>query len=318
MDYRQLNKHTVRDNNPLPNIQSALERLHGKLLFSKFDICWGYNNIHIAEEDQHKAAFKTPQGTYVPRVMYFGLTNAPPFFQRTMHRDFRPLLQKYPENLGNYMDDWWIATANDEEGKETPQTNRPRIPQQNGRMLLLPKAKEVSIREGRNGDPRLVSGRRTSMHRPCKGQRHIRMAPNPSISGRSQENTWGTRVPKTLHPRLCIHCTTPTRPHQKRTQFCWTQKCTDALDELIKRVTTEPVLWHPDPSKPYKLEVDASAFALGSILYQRDDNNKRRAVAYHSKALNQAKRNYSIGDREFLAIIEGLKRVQTPGHGITP
>jgi hypothetical protein len=118
MDYRQLNKYTVRDNNPLPNIQSALERLHGKLLFSKFDICWGYNNIRIAEEDQTKAAFKTPQGTYVPRVMYFGLTNAPPFFQRTMHRDFHPLLQKYPEHLGNYMDDWWVATANDEEGRQ--------------------------------------------------------------------------------------------------------------------------------------------------------------------------------------------------------
>jgi hypothetical protein len=76
MDYRQLNKHTVCNNNPLPNIQSALERLHGKLLFSKFDICWGYNNIRIVEEDQHKAAFKTPQGTYVPRVMYFGVTAA--------------------------------------------------------------------------------------------------------------------------------------------------------------------------------------------------------------------------------------------------
>jgi hypothetical protein len=97
---------------------------------------------------------------------------------------------------------------------------------------------------------------------------------------------------------------------KKGTQFVWTQKCTDALDKLIKRVTTEPVLWHPDPSKPYELEVDASAFALGSILYQRDDNNKQHAVAYHSKALNQAERNYSIGDREFLAIIEGLKRVQ--------
>jgi hypothetical protein len=61
---------------------------------------------------------------------------------------------------------------------------------------------------------------------------------------------------------------------KKGTQFCWTQQCTDALEELIKRVTTEPVLWHPDPAKPYKLEVDASAFALGSILYQRDDNNR--------------------------------------------
>jgi hypothetical protein len=94
---------------------------------------------------------------------------------------------------------------------------------------------------------------------------------------------------------------------KKGTQFNWTQRCTEALNELIKRVATEPVLWHPDPAKPYELEVDASAFALGSILYQRDNNNKRQAVAYHSKALNQAERNYSIGDREFLAIIEGLK-----------
>ena len=46
--------------------------------------------------------------------MYFGLTNAPPFFQRTMHRDFRALLQKYPDNLGNYMDDWWVATPDGE------------------------------------------------------------------------------------------------------------------------------------------------------------------------------------------------------------
>jgi hypothetical protein len=76
------------------------------------------------------------------------------------------------------------------------------------------------------------------------------------------------------------------------------------------RVTTEPVLWHPNPTKLYELEVNASAFALGSILYQRDDNNKQQAVAYHSKALNAAERNYSIGEQEFLAIIEGLKRVR--------
>jgi hypothetical protein len=118
MDYRKVNSYTVNDNNPLPNIQVALEQLHGKTLFSKFDIRWGYNNIRIAEEDQHKAAFKTPFGTYIPRVMYFGLRNAPPFFQRTMHRDFTDLLQQYPQELGNYMDDWWIATTSDKEGRK--------------------------------------------------------------------------------------------------------------------------------------------------------------------------------------------------------
>ncbi|KAI0276072.1 hypothetical protein BC826DRAFT_1114212 [Russula brevipes] len=50
--------------------------------------------------------------------MYFGLTNAPPFFQRMMHRDFADLLQRYPENLDNYMDDWWIATGSDDKGRK--------------------------------------------------------------------------------------------------------------------------------------------------------------------------------------------------------
>jgi hypothetical protein len=81
MDYRHLNEWTIHDNNPLPNITTAMECLHGKTLFSKFDIHMGYNNIRINEKDQYKAAIKTQFGTYIPCVMYFGLTNTPPFFQ---------------------------------------------------------------------------------------------------------------------------------------------------------------------------------------------------------------------------------------------
>ena len=51
MDYREVNKWTVRDNNPLPNIREALENLRNKTLFLRFDIRWGYNNIGIAKED---------------------------------------------------------------------------------------------------------------------------------------------------------------------------------------------------------------------------------------------------------------------------
>jgi hypothetical protein len=178
-------------------------------------------------------------------------------------------------------------------------------------MLILPKTKKVPIRKGRNGDPRMASGWRTSMHRPGQGKRHFRMAQNPQ-SVEEVRKTLGVLGYQRPFIQGFASIARPLHDLTKKgTQFNLDPKCTDALDELIKRVTTEPVLWHPDPAKPYELEVDASAFALGSILYQRDDNNKRRAVAYHSKALNQAERNYSIGDREFLAIIEGLKRVDT-------
>jgi len=74
------------------------------VIFTKVDIRWGYKN-HCIKEDQYKAAFKTVFGTFIPRVVYFGLKNAPPFFQCMMAKEFAPLLQKYKPYLSNYLDD---------------------------------------------------------------------------------------------------------------------------------------------------------------------------------------------------------------------
>jgi hypothetical protein len=84
MDYRKLNKWVVRDNGPLPNIRTQLEKLMGKKIFTKFDIRWGYKNHRIRLQDQPKATFKMVFGIYIPRVVYFGLKNTPPFFQCMM------------------------------------------------------------------------------------------------------------------------------------------------------------------------------------------------------------------------------------------
>ena len=57
-------------------------------LFSKFEVCWGYNNIRIKEGDEWKAAFVTNEGLFEPRVMFFGLTNSPATFQTMMNTIF--------------------------------------------------------------------------------------------------------------------------------------------------------------------------------------------------------------------------------------
>jgi Reverse transcriptase (RNA-dependent DNA polymerase) len=80
-DYREVNKWTVQDVYPIPRIEQILESLHGKELFTVFDIQMGYNNMLIKKEDRWKAAFKMPYGLYQPRVMFFGLTNSPATFQ---------------------------------------------------------------------------------------------------------------------------------------------------------------------------------------------------------------------------------------------
>ena len=94
-----------------------LENLQEEELYSMFDLRWGYKNLRIREEDQTKAAFKTAFGTYIPQVTYFSLTNAPLTFQRVIHQDLRPILQKYLQEVGNYLDDVWIVTKKDKEGR---------------------------------------------------------------------------------------------------------------------------------------------------------------------------------------------------------
>lgn len=103
-------KWMVHDNYPLPLITNIIDWLQGKTLFSKFDIWWGYNNIWIKEEDQWKAAFKTLFGLYKPRVMYFGLTNSPATFCGAMQKMSCNWLNKYPEEMGNYINDMVVTT----------------------------------------------------------------------------------------------------------------------------------------------------------------------------------------------------------------
>jgi hypothetical protein len=111
-EYKTLNEFTILDKHPLPLITNLIEQLHGKMLFIKFDICMGYNNIRIADRDQEKVAFTTPLGQYEPMVMNFGLCNAPATFVCAMTRVFRTLQNTYPGEVLIYMNDILIATPN--------------------------------------------------------------------------------------------------------------------------------------------------------------------------------------------------------------
>jgi len=71
---------------------------------------------------------------------------------------------------------------------------------------------------------------------------------------------------------------------------------------LKKRLTSSPILLHPDTTKPFIVECDASSFAIGAVLSQYDNENRLHPVAYFSRSLNNAELNYSITDKELLAI----------------
>jgi RNase H-like domain found in reverse transcriptase/Reverse transcriptase (RNA-dependent DNA polymerase) len=299
-DYREINKWTIQDVYLIPQITHILKQLQGKTLFTTLDIRWGYNNIQIKLEDRHKVAFQTPYGLYQPNVMYFGLTNSPPTFQKTMDRLFRPLKDKYPGMLFIYMDDILIATHDD---------------------LPLHQRIVHDILDLLEAESFFLKPSKCKFECPLIDYLSIVISNSAiSIDPTKQDGlaTWLEQLAtvKQVHSTLGIfsyqrpfirsfaNIAKPlTKLTKKDVPFVWTPRCTAAIQQLKQIILSDPILQQPHPDRPYTLEVDASQYATGAILQQPNETGHLRPVGYDSQTFNDAERSYNIHDHELLAVI---------------
>jgi hypothetical protein len=112
VDYHSLNKVTIKNKYPLPNINDLFDQLKGAKVFSKIDLRLGYFQLMIQEQDIPKIAFTTRYGLYEYTVMSFGLTNAPAYFMTTMSKVFMEYLDKF---VVVFIDDILIYSKDDKE-----------------------------------------------------------------------------------------------------------------------------------------------------------------------------------------------------------
>jgi hypothetical protein len=228
----------------------------------------GYNNIRIADGDQEKAAFTTPLGQYKPMVMNFGLCNAPATFVHTMTRVFRTLQNTYPGEILIYMDDILIATPNDLSRHH--QIVREVLEVIRKESFFL-KAAKCEFEKQQVEYLGLILDRNTIKPDPVKVN---------GLKAWPQTLKTVSEVRSTLGLLNYHHAFVPGFSHivkplmqllKKNIKFVWTEICTKVLDRIINILTTEPVLTHPNPEKLFELEVDASDYATGAILFQRNE-----------------------------------------------
>ena len=115
IDYRQLNKMTIKNRYPLPRIDDLFDQLHGAMVFSKIDLRYGYHQVRIKDEDIFKTTFSTRYGHYKFFVMPFGLTNAPTIFMCLMNNVIHKYLDKF---VVVFIDGILIYSKSEEEHKK--------------------------------------------------------------------------------------------------------------------------------------------------------------------------------------------------------
>jgi hypothetical protein len=304
-DYRRLNSHTVRNQYPLPLIAQLISDLSGAWIFSKVDVRQGYNNVRIKKGDEWKAAFKTKFGHWEPLVMFFGLTNSPSTFQEMMNVIYKEVIEKHARRgttIRIYMDDIAIATTGTLQDHVDAVRDVLRVAEQNDLYFKLSKCTfhassidylGVIIEKGMTRmDPVKIAG--------------IKNWPTPTKVKDVRSflgfcNFYRTFIRGFAHLARPLNELT-----RKDVEWSWETRHQKAFEELKHRVTTEPVLAHPILTDPFELEVDASGFAMGAVLLQRKEDGKKHSIAYYSKTLSVAERNYDVYDLELLAIVNAL------------
>ncbi|KAK3533208.1 hypothetical protein QTP70_013610 [Hemibagrus guttatus] len=300
IDYRGLNAITVRYPYPLPLVPTALEQLRGARVFTKLDLRSAYNLVRIREGDEWKTAFHTTHGHYEYCVMPFGLTNAPAVFQALINGVFRDLLGR---GVIAYIDDILVYSTSMEEHVRQVREVLARL--QRFRLFVKLEKCEFS-RTTVSFLGYVISPRGVEMD--TNKVRAVSEWPAPTTI---KELQWFLGFAN-FYRRFIRSYSSVAAPltsllRGKPKKLSWTDQARAAFQRLKDCFTTAPILCHPDPDRPFVVEVDASSSGLGAVLSQRHgDPGRVHPCAFYSRKLTTAEVNYDVGNRELLAIKAAL------------
>ncbi|GJU59191.1 putative reverse transcriptase domain-containing protein [Tanacetum coccineum] len=294
IDYGELNKLTIKNHYPLPRIDDLFDQLQGACCFSKIDLCSGYHQLRVREEDIPKTAFRTRYGHFEFTVMPFGLTNASAIFMDLMNRVCKPYLDKF---IILFIDDILIYSKSEEEHEVYLKTILDLLKKEK----LYAKfskcefwLKEVQFlghvvnRDGIHVDPSKVESVKNwkTPESPTEIRSFLGLA---GYYRRFIENFSKIAKPLTLLT-------------QKNKAYVWGDKQEEAFQILKEKLCNAPVLALPDGPDDFVVYCDASKQGFGCVLMQQG-----KVIAYASRQLKIHENNYTTHDLELGAVVFALK-----------
>ena len=304
VDFRKLNEVTVRDAYPIPRIDDTLDELQNAKFVSTLDLRSGYWQVEMDTESRPITAFVTHKGLFECVVMPFGLTNAPATFQRLMDVVLAGLKWRcclvylddiivYSSTFEQHLIDLqsvFTALANAHLTLKASKCNFCRRMMKFLGHLITP--------DGIKPDPDLTATI-TKFHQPTKIKDVQAFLGLTGYYRRFIQNY--AKIAEPLFQLLRSH-----QSSSNRAAIVWNDACTTAFDTLKQRLVSSPIMQPPNFLHPFILELDACEYGIGCVLTQ-EYNSKKHVIAYASRTLSSAERNYSSVEREALAIVWATK-----------
>ena len=296
VDYRPLNKITIKDDYPIPKIQDLINRLGKAKWFTKIDLQKGYYQVEIAEEDRWKSAFKTRYGTFQFLVMPFGLSGAPATFQRLMQNIF---INELDEFVVIYLDDVLVYSRTREEHMQHLRRVLEKA-REHKLFLQLPKCEIVKQRVNYLGfviEPGKVSA-------DPKKVKTIQEWPEELLTKREVRGFLGlVGYYRKLIPNFTKMALPLFQLLKDDSDGVWRGRHTRAVQELKAALITTTNLQIYDPDKPVVIKTDASKHAIGAVLEQEG-----RPIAFESRKSNEREQQLPAYESELRAIVHALTK----------
>ncbi|KAL4083915.1 hypothetical protein QTP88_029231 [Uroleucon formosanum] len=298
VDFRALNKVTINEYHPLPNITEILDQLGQCNLFSIIDLASGFYQIKLDEKSKELTAFSTNQGHWHFKKMAMGLKTSPCSFQRLMNNVMAGIVGI---KCLVYLDDIIIY----------------------GKGLLDHNEKLRDVFERlRNHNLKIQPTKCEFLKQQCMYLGHIisenGIRPDPEKIKSVLQFPIPTSVKEIksflglsgYYRKFIKSYSLISKPMtnllRKDVTFNWDTSCQEAFDKLKNILCSEPILQYPDFTKPFIVTTDASGKALGAILSQ-GEISQDLPIAYASRTLSKCESNYSTTELECLAIIFAVK-----------